>query len=108
MAIACAPRRFGDRNFVGDPTASAVIIAPGEEVLRPRFHGTFATHGAQGGVLQDGIGDYGTVEQRARLEWLTSFWFVHAFPPVFSDEFTLLLPFGRDREQRASLSAGVF
>ena len=34
-----------DRNFMGDPTASAVIIAPGEEVSRPRFHGTFATHG---------------------------------------------------------------
>ena len=60
MAIACAPRRFGDRNFVGDPTASAVIIAPGEEVSRPRFHGTFATHGARHsppGHVTDGAAD---------------------------------------------------
>ena len=38
----------------------AVIIAPGEEVSRPRFHGTFATHGARHsppGHVIDGAAD---------------------------------------------------
>ena len=35
----------GVRDPAGGVVAiSAVIIAPGEEVSRPRFHGTFATH----------------------------------------------------------------